>query len=426
MSTLVIEGSQWGDEGKGKITDFFAQQADVVIRSQGGNNAGHTITINNEKYALRSIPSGIFNPHTKNILANGMVINPKQLLEELHDLEARGIKDYQLYISNRAHIVLPYHEILDGAYEEYKGDAKVGTTKRGIGPCYSDKANRIGIRIANFIDEEDFKASLEDALKIKNLELKMLGLATFDANKIYSEYKEYAKEIKKYVCDTSLLIEEEIEKGSKVLFEGAQGAMLCLDHGTYPYVTSSSPAAAAVPVNCGIAPSYIKDVLGICKAYTTRVGEGPFPTEIYSDVESYIRERGHEYGTVTKRPRRIGWLDAVELKYAIRVSGINYLALMLLDVLSGLDEIKICCGYSLDGKLIDYVPATIKELNKVKPVYISMRGWMEDISNVKSFEELPENTKKYVRKIEELTNTKVVLISVGPNRTQTIELEKIF
>ena len=426
MSTLVIEGSQWGDEGKGKITDYFAQQADVVVRSQGGNNAGHTITINNEKYALRSIPSGIFNPHTKNILANGMVINPKQLLEELHGLEARGIKDYQLYISNRAHIVLPYHEILDGAYEEYKGSSKVGTTKRGIGPCYSDKANRIGIRIGNFIDEEDFKTSLEEALKIKNLELKMLGLATFDVDTIFNEYKEYAKEIKKYVCDTSLLIEEEIEKGSKVLFEGAQGAMLCLDHGTYPYVTSSSPAAAAVPVNCGIAPSYIKDVLGICKAYTTRVGEGPFPTEIYSDVASYIRERGHEYGTVTKRPRRIGWLDAVGLKYARRVSGINYLALMLLDVLSGLDEIKICCGYSLDGKLIDYVPPTIKELNKVKPVYISMKGWMEDISNVKSFEELPENAKIYVRKIEELTNTKVVLISVGPNRTQTIELEKIF
>lgn len=426
MSTLVIEGSQWGDEGKGKITDYFAQQADVVVRSQGGNNAGHTITINNEKYALRSIPSGIFNPHTKNILANGMVINPKQLLEELHGLEARGIKDYQLYISNRAHIVLPYHEILDGAYEEYKGSSKVGTTKRGIGPCYSDKANRIGIRIGNFIDEDDFKTSLEEALKIKNLELKMLGLATFDVDTIFNEYKEYAKEIKKYVCDTSLLIEEEIEKGSKVLFEGAQGAMLCLDHGTYPYVTSSSPAAAAVPVNCGIAPSYIKDVLGICKAYTTRVGEGPFPTEIYSDVASYIRERGHEYGTVTKRPRRIGWLDAVGLKYARRVSGINYLALMLLDVLSGLEEIKICCGYSLDGKLIDYVPATIKELNKVKPVYISMKGWMEDISNVKSFEELPENAKIYVRKIEELTNTKVVLISVGPNRTQTIELEKIF
>lgn len=426
MSTLVIEGSQWGDEGKGKVTDYFAQQADVVVRSQGGNNAGHTITINDEKYALRSIPSGIFNPHTKNILANGMVINPKQLLEELHILESRGIKEYQLFISNRAHIVLPYHELLDEAYEKYKGDAKVSTTKRGIGPCYSDKANRIGIRVGQFIDEEDFKNSLVESLKIKNLELKMLGLEPLDADVIFNEYKEYAKEIKKYVCDTSMLIEKEIEKGSKVLFEGAQGAMLCLDHGTYPYVTSSSPAAAAVPVDCGIAPYYIKDVLGISKAYTTRVGEGPFPTEIDSDIASYIRERGHEYGTVTKRPRRVGWLDAFALNYAKRVSGINYLALMLLDVLTGLDEIKICCGYSLDGKEIDYVPSTIKELNRVKPIYITMPGWKEDISDVKTFGDLPKNAKIYVKKIEELTKTKVVIISVGPNRSQTIELEKIF
>ena len=426
MSTLVIEGSQWGDEGKGKITDYFAQQADVVIRSQGGNNAGHTININNEKYALRSIPSGIFNPKTKNVLANGMVINPKQLLEELHGLEARGIKEYKLYISNRAHIVLPYHEILDGAYEEYKGDSKVGTTKRGIGPTYSDKANRIGIRVGNFIDEEDFKKSLDETLKIKNLELKMLGLPLLDSDKIFNEYKEYAKEIKKYVCDTSLLIEEEIEKGSKVLFEGAQGVMLCLDHGTYPYVTSSSPAASAVPVNCGIAPYLIKDVLGILKSYTTRVGEGPFPTEIDGDLAHYIRERGHEYGTVTKRPRRIGWLDAVALKHAKRISGINYLSLMLLDVLSGLEEIKICYKYELDGKLIDYVPSTIKELNRVKPVYLTLPGWKEDITNIKTFDELPKNAKIYIEKIEELTKTKVVIISVGPDRNQTIEREKIF
>ena len=426
MSTLVIEGSQWGDEGKGKITDYFAQQADVVIRSQGGNNAGHTININNEKYALRSIPSGIFNPKTKNVLANGMVINPKQLLEELHGLEARGIKEYKLYISNRAHIVLPYHEILDGAYEEYKGDSKVGTTKRGIGPTYSDKANRIGIRVGNFIDEEDFKKSLDETLKIKNLELKMLGLPLLDSSKIFNEYKEYAKEIKKYVCDTSLLIEEEIEKGSKVLFEGAQGVMLCLDHGTYPYVTSSSPAASAVPVNCGIAPYLIKDVLGILKSYTTRVGEGPFPTEIDGELAHYIRERGHEYGTVTKRPRRIGWIDAVALKHAKRISGINYLSLMLLDVLSGLEEIKICYKYELDGKLIDYVPSTIKELNRVKPVYLTLPRWKEDITNIKTFDELPKNAKIYIEKIEELTKTKVVIISVGPDRNQTIEREKIF
>ena len=426
MSTLVIEGSQWGDEGKGKITDYFAQQADVVVRSQGGNNAGHTITINNERYALRCIPSGIFNPKTKNILANGMVINPKAFLEELHGLEARGIKDYQLFISNRAHIVLPYHELLDGAYEEFKGTSKVGTTKRGIGPCYMDKASRIGIRVGNFIDEEDFKNSLREALTIKNLELKMLGLKELAWEEIFLEYREYAKEIKKYVCDTSLLIEEEIEKGSKILFEGAQGVMLCLDHGTYPYVTSSSPAASAVPVNCGIAPSNIKDVLGICKAYTTRVGEGPFPTEIEGSVAEGIREKGHEYGTVTKRPRRIGWLDAVALNHARRISGINYLAIMLLDVLTGLDEIKICYGYLLDGKLINYVPSTIKELNKVEPVYLTLDGWQSDITNAKAFEDLPNNAKIYVRKIEELTKTKVALISVGPKRDQTIEIEKIF
>lgn len=426
MPTLVIEGSQWGDEGKGKITDYYSQGADVVVRSQGGNNAGHTITINGEKFALRSIPSGIFNPKTKNILANGMVINPKQLLEELHTLESRGITDYKLYISNRAHVVLPYHEILDGLYESYKGSHKIGTTKRGIGPCYSDKANRIGIRMGSFIDEDEFLEALDEALKIKNEELKMFGIASLDKMEIFNEYKVYAKEIKKFVCDTSILIEDEIEKGSKILFEGAQGVMLCIEHGTYPYVTSSSPTASAVPLDSGIAPRYIDNVLGICKAYTTRVGEGAFPTEIEGDLASYIRERGHEYGTVTKRPRRIGWIDAVSLNYARRVSGINYLALMLLDVLSGLDEIKICYKYELDGKAIDYVPSTIKELERVKPIYLSIPGWKEDITNIKYFDDLPENAKAYIKKLEELTKTKVALISVGPDRKQTIEIMNIF
>ncbi|MBP5444936.1 MAG: adenylosuccinate synthase [Acholeplasmatales bacterium] len=426
MSTLVVEGSQWGDEGKGKITDYLAQEADVVVRSQGGNNAGHTIVINNEKFALRSIPSGIFNPRIKNILANGMVINPKQLLEELHGLEARGIKDYKLYISNRAHIVLPYHETLDGAYEDYKGSRKIGTTKHGIGPCYSDKANRIGIRIGEFVNEEEFKECLTNTLSIKNMELKMLGLPEVSVDEIFNEYKEYAKEISKFVCDTSLLIEEELEKGSKILFEGAQGVMLCIDHGTYPYVTSSSPTGAAVPLNCGIAPKYINNVLGICKAYTTRVGSGPFPTEIDGDLANYIRERGHEYGTVTKRPRRIGWLDCVTLNYARRVSGINYLSIMLLDVLTGLDEIKICYEYDLDGKALNTVPATLKELEKVTPKYITLKGWKEDITQVKSFDELPENAKIYIRKIEELTKAEVAIFSVGPDRSQTIKLKELF
>ncbi len=426
MSTLVVVGSQWGDEGKGKITDYMAQEADVVVRSQGGNNAGHTITFDGQKFALRSIPSGIFNPKIKNVMANGMVINPKQMLEELRGLEARGIKEYQLYISNRAHVVMPYHEELDGAYENLKQDKKIGTTKRGIGPCYADKANRIGIRVADLIDPECFALALKDALAIKNMELAMLGQKEFDFDTIYNEYVEYGKEIKKFVCDTSLLLEEEMEKNSKILFEGAQGVMLCLDHGTYPYVTSSSPTGASVPLNAGMAPRFIDNVLGICKAYTTRVGEGPFPTEIDGELAHYIRERGHEYGTVTKRPRRVGYLDCVALNYARRISGINSLALMLFDVLSGIDTLKICYAYEIDGKVVKTMPATIKDFNACKPLYIEMPGWKEDITGVTSYEELPLNAKKYIKKIEELTKIEVVLFSVGPDRKQTIKLKDFF
>lgn len=426
MSTLVVVGSQWGDEGKGKITDYLAQEADVVVRSQGGNNAGHTINFGGEKFALRSIPSGIFNPKIKNVMANGMVINPKQMLEELRGLEARGITDYQLFVSNRAHVVLPYHEALDGAYENFKGDKKIGTTKRGIGPCYADKVNRIGIRIADLINPEIFKEKLKDVLVIKNKELEMLGEKPFKLEDIYDEYVGYGQEIKKFVCDTSLLLEEEIEKNSKILFEGAQGVMLCVDHGTYPYVTSSSPTGASVPLNSGIAPRNIQNVLGICKAYTTRVGEGPFPTEIDGELAHYIRERGHEYGTVTKRPRRVGYLDCVALNYARRVSGINYLSLMLFDVLSGLKELKICYAYELDGQVINTIPATLAELERCKPLYVTLPGFDEDITHVTSFDELPENAKNYIRKIEELTKTEVVLFSVGPDRKQTIRLKEFF
>ncbi|MCR5349414.1 MAG: adenylosuccinate synthase [Acholeplasmatales bacterium] len=426
MSTVVVVGSQWGDEGKGKITDYLAQKANVVVRSQGGNNAGHTITFGGEKFALRSIPSGIFNPNIKNVMANGMVINPKQMLEELAGLEARGITKYQLFVSNRAHIVLPYHQDLDGAYEQFKGDKKIGTTKRGIGPTYADKVNRIGIRIADLVDPKLFKKALEDTLPIKNKELEMLGLKTYTVDEIFNEYSEYGKKIKPFVCDTSLLLEEELEKNSKILFEGAQGVMLCIDHGTYPYVTSSSPTGASVPLNCGIAPSYINNVLGICKAYTTRVGEGPFPTELDGNLANYIRERGHEYGTVTKRPRRVGWLDCVALNYARRVSGINYLSLMLFDVLSGLDKVKICYAYELDGKKINTIPATLDELERVKPLYVEMDGWKEDITHVTSFSELPVNAQKYLRKVEELTKSEIVIFSVGPDRLQTIELKEFF
>lgn len=426
MKTLVIVGSQWGDEGKGKVTDYLAQEADVVVRSQGGNNAGHTILFDGNKFALRSIPSGIFNPNIKNVMANGMVIDPKQMLEELHNLEARGIKKYQLFVSNRAHVVLPYHSALDGAYEQFKEDKKIGTTKRGIGPAYADKANRIGIRVGEFIQPKVFKEQLKIALQIKNMELQMLGLEPFDFDSIYNEYSKYAEEIKPFVCDTAELLEEEILKNSKVLFEGAQGVMLCLDHGTYPYVTSSSPTGASVPLNCGVAPRYIQDVLGICKAYTTRVGEGPFPTELEGEMAQYIRERGHEYGTVTQRPRRVGYLDCVVLNYARRISGINHFALMLFDVLSGLDTIKICYAYELDGEVIHTIPATTQDYSRVKPLYIEMPGWKEDITSVTSFEELPIQAQNYIRKIEELTKVKISLFSVGPDRNQTIILEELF
>lgn len=426
MNNVVVVGSQWGDEGKGKITDFLACNADVVVRSQGGNNAGHTISFGGKKFALQSIPSGIFNPNIKNVMANGMVINPKAMLEELKGLEERGITKYQIFISNRAHIIMPYHILLDGAYESLKKDNKIGTTKKGIGPCYADKANRIGIRVADFINEDSFKKCLENTLPIKNRELESLGIAPLNLMDIFNEYKEYAKKIKPYVCDTSILLEEEIEKNSKILFEGAQGCMLCLDHGTYPYVTSSSPTASSVPLNCGIAPSFINKVLGVAKAYNTRVGEGPFPTEIHNELGSYIRERGHEYGTVTKRPRRVGWFDSVVLNHTRRVSGINYLAIMLFDVLSGLDKVKICRAYELDGKEINYIPASLDEYARCKPIYVELDGWKEDITNVHSYDELPQNAKNYLKKIEELTKTKIAMISVGPDRMQTMVLHDMF
>ena len=423
---LVIVGSQWGDEGKGKVTDFLGQQADVVVRSQGGNNAGHTIIIGKEKFALQTIPSGIFNTHIMNVLANGMVINPKEALKELNGLISRNVKDFKLYISNRAHVIMPYHILLDGAYEELKGSHKIGTTKKGIGPCYADKVNRIGIRMGDLVDEEGFLEVLKQTLPLKNRELKMLGQEELDLMTIYNEYKEYGKILKPYVCDTSLLLEEAIKEDKNILFEGAQGSMLCLDHGSYPYVTSSSPTAASVPLNTGIAPKYIDHCVGICKAYTTRVGEGPFPTELHNELGDLIRERGHEYGTVTHRARRVGYLDLVVVNYAKRISGIDSLALMLFDVLTGIDELKICVSYNLEGKEIKTIPATLKEYEKCVPNYITLKAWHEDITKARTFEELPEEAKVYINTIEKYTGINVDIISVGPERNETIIRRQIF
>ena len=426
MSIVVCEGSQWGDEGKGKITDYLAQQADVVVRFQGGNNAGHTIVFNGHKYALRLIPSGIFSENTKNVLANGMVINPEAFFEELKMIEDAGFKNYKLFISNRAHVIMPYHIDLDGAIEEFLSDSKIGTTKKGIGPCYTDKASRVGIRIGDLIDEEQLKNRLKTTLAYKNMELQMFHKKTYDYDEMLQKCLKWGKQLKPFICDTSILLNEEIKKNSKILFEGAQGVMLCLDHGTYPYVTSSSPTASSIPVNCGIPPYEVKTVLCIAKSYTTRVGEGPFPSELKNELGDLIRERGHEYGTVTKRPRRIGYLDTVVLNHAIRVSGIKYLSIMLFDVLSNIDNLKICYAYELDGKVINYIPSTLNEYQRCKPIYIDMPSWKEDISKVTSYEELPENAKKYLKKIEELTNKEIAIFSVGPDRTQTIVLKDLF
>ena len=421
---LVVIGSQWGDEGKGKITDYFACRADMVVRYQGGNNAGHTVVFDGHKYSLQSIPSGIFNPNTINVMGNGMVINPESVVAELEKLHAQGITDYKLYISDRAAVVMPYHSALDGAYEALKGGSQIGTTKKGIGPAYSDKYSRVGIRMGDLLEPEYFAERLREALTIKNMELGMLGLPTFEFETVYAQYMELAKKIGHMICDTSALINKALESDKKVLFEGAQGMMLCIDHGTYPYVTSSTPSSASVPVGAGVSPKWIDNVLGVAKAYCTRVGEGPFPTELFDQRATDIRERGHEYGTVTGRPRRVGWFDAVVARYVSKLAGIDSWALMLFDVLSGLDKVSICVGYEVDGEVIENPPATIAKLARCKPVLIELEGWKEDISSCTSFEELPAAAQAYVRKIEEVTGVKVGVISVGADRSKTIIIDE--
>ena len=422
---LVVIGSQWGDEGKGKITDYFACRADMVVRYQGGNNAGHTVAFDGNKYSLQSIPSGVFNPNTVNVMANGMVVNPESVVAELAKLHDRGITDYQLFISDRAAMVMPWHADLDGAYESKKGKALIGTTKKGIGPTYSDKYARTGLRIGDLLEPEYFAERLRAALDVKNLELRMLGLKEYDFQEVYDRYMELAKVIGPMITDTSALINSYIRMPEKkILFEGAQGMMLCCDHGTYPFVTSSSPSSAGVCVGAGVAPKWIDNVLGVAKSYCTRVGEGPFPTELFDERAHEIRERGHEYGTVTGRPRRVGWFDAVVARYTGQLAGIDYWALMLFDVLSGLEKVNICVGYELDGEVITAPPSTISRLARCKPVLIEMDGWNEDLTNARSIDEFPEAAKAYIRKIEELTGIPVGIVSVGPDRTQTITLSE--
>ena len=423
--TVVVVGTQWGDEGKGKITDYLAQRADIVARYQGGNNAGHTIEFNGQQFKLRLIPSGIFSAE-RVILGNGMVINPEALLEEIAYLNEGGVSTNHIRISNRAHVIFPYHIELDGLQEELKGDRKVGTTKRGIGPCYTDKYARCGIRIGDLMDKELFAELLLEQVTAKNEILAKYGKPTFSFEEIYTKYCEYAEVIRPYVTDTSYELDEALTEGKKVLFEGAQGTLLDLDLGTYPFVTSSHPTSGGFAVGAGVGPNMIKDVVGIVKAYTTRVGEGPFVTEQLNEIGDQIRIKGHEFGTVTGRSRRCGWFDAVVVKYAARTNGLTSIAFMLLDVLTGFDKIKICTAYKMGDKIVNNFPASLEDLAKCKPVYEELDGWHEDITKVEKYEDLPENAKKYITRIEELIGVNVDLVSVGPNRAQTIIRKNVF
>jgi adenylosuccinate synthase len=428
MASLAIQGCQWGDEGKGKITDYCAQKADIVVRSQGGNNAGHSIVRNGVRYALKLLPSGIFNPKVINVLADGVVINPWALLDEIKGIKEAGVTNFQLYIGTRATLLMPYHIDLDKAREVALGNAKIGTTGKGIGPCYEDRSARTALRMGDLLEPAYLHERLSEVLILKNKELVAFGAQPYDLEDLYGKLMAVGKELTPYIHDTSNFLGKALSSGkNKVLFEGAQGAMLDLSFGTYPYVTSSSPMVTAIPENCGIPFNAVNSVLGIVKAYTTRVGAGPFPSEIANlDLASKIREKGHEYGTVTKRPRRIGWLDACQLRYVMSISGVKSCALMLLDVLGDLDEIKICNSYSLDGKIIDYMPATVDALARVVPSFVSLPSWKGDISQITRYDALPPEAKNYIATIEEITGLHIDMISVGPDQKQTIIRKEVF
>jgi len=427
MAAVVLIGSQWGDEGKGKITDFLAEKADMVVRYQGGNNAGHTVVIGKETYKLHLIPSGIFYSDKICVIGNGLVLDPKVLIEELDYLEGRGVNTSNLRISSNVHVIMPYHKILDILEEEFKGDKKIGTTKRGIGPAYNDKASRTGIRVLDLLEADEFARKLEYNLKEKNLLItKIYDQPELSYNDILKEYQGYAERIRPYVTDTSLIINDCLDEGKKVLFEGAQGTLLDLDHGTYPYVTSSSPIAGGACTGAGVGPTRINKVVGVVKAYTTRVGEGPFPTELSCQMGEFIRDRGGEFGTTTGRPRRCGWFDAVILRYAVRISGISDIALTKLDILTGIDTLKICTGYRYKGQILTDFPQSLKILAECEAVYEEIPGWQEDLTGIEKYEDLPEQTKKYVERIESLTKVPVTMLAVGPGRTETIVRKQIF
>ena len=425
MSTIVITGTQWGDEGKGKIVDYLASKADTVVRFQGGCNAGHTVVADGEEYKLRLLPSGILYKGTLNIIANGVAFDPEVCLQEMDAMTARGIDTSSIRISDRAHVVMPYHRLMDGIGDAQRGADKIGTTGRGIGPCYMDRDDRIGIRVCDLMEKDEFAKKLKRNLDIKNGELAAVyHHEPLEYEEVLKEYQGYAERLRPLVTDTIPLLNEEIAAGRKILFEGAQATMLDIDYGTYPYVTASHPVSGGVTVGAGVAPKKIDKVVGIVKAYCTRVGEGPFPTEQLNAIGEKLREAGHEFGTVTGRPRRTGWLDAVVVRHAGLLSGIDYMAVTRLDILDGFDEIKICTGYKHKGQLLKGVPASLNILAEVEPVYETFPGWKTDISGIRSYDALPENARKYLERMTEITGIALGIVSVGSSREQTIVLAK--
>lgn len=421
MANRIVIGTQWGDEAKGKVVDYLAEDADYVIRYNGGNNAGHTVVVDGETYKFHLVPCGILHSHAICVIADGEVIDPKVLTTELDDLTARGISVDGLRISLNTHVVLPYHLALDRLEEAHKGGNAIGTTARGIGPAYADKASRIGIRAAEFVDPNRFRARLGENLRVKNdLITKVYGGEPLSEKEILDEYVSYAARIEQYVTNTTYLVNEAAAAGRKLLFEGAQGTLLDIDYGTYPYVTSSHTVAGGALLGTGVGPRSIDEVFGVSKAYTTRVGAGRFPTELADETAEYIRERGHEYGTTTGRPRRCGWLDTVAVRYSAKVNGLTDLAITLLDVLSGLDSLKVCRAYRCDGVETTRFPGDWDAVVECEPVYDELPGWHEEISDVRRYQDLPQNARDYIKHVEQLAGVPVKLISVGADRTATI------
>ncbi len=421
MPTIVVVGAQWGDEAKGKIVDILAQKADVVVRYAGGSNAGHTVMAQDFHLKLHLIPSGILNPETLCVISDGVVVDPSVFVRELDGLHEQNISVANLKLSPNAHVVLPYHKEIDRLEEERKGAGKIGTTMQGVGPAYEDKARRCGIRIGDLVNPARLAECLEKVLPFKNFLIeKYYGGTPLCAETILKEYTAFGDAIRPHVADTATLVYDAVRAGKFVVFEGAQGTMLDIDYGTYPYVTSSHPVAGGATIGTGVGPHSIETVIGVCKAYTTRVGSGSFPTEQENEIGHRIRERGREYGTTTGRPRRVGWLDVVGLRYAARVNGLDWLAIALLDVLSGLDEVLICTGYKHNGTVLTELPIDRTILGDVEPIYERLPGWPEEIDTATSFDTLPANAKAYARRIEELVGVPIAVVSVGPRREQTL------